>query len=1221
MANATTTDAANSTQLQELYVAYFGRAADPTGLDYWTEKGISVSKFAADMYAQAEFKDVYGSLSTEGQVNQIYKNLFDRAADVDGLNYWTLQINLGNLKLAEIAVNLIDAAQNNAGSEDDKLALSNRSAAALAYTAKVKETTAAILAFQPESTDPFVAGDNLAEAKTYLSGIDKDTAHTTAGIASSVTTIVNTGQSGTQKTFTLTSGVDSGASFTGEGGADIFNANLDTNSANTLNSFDRLVGGDGEDTLYADIRTAVTPASLSGIEVINTTFTGNVTVGLVNATGATNVNMVSNTTSATITGIAASATNLSVENSDSLTSTFNYLVTSGTQAATVTVNNVTGAANGKISVDGIETLTFKAVTAESSYEIYADAATTLNFSGAADQTVLLDASTISVSKFDASAATGDLTITGVDQTLVGGGIDLSVIGGAGDDTITLTANTSHDLSVAGGAGDDTITNTATATTDTIDGGAGTDTIVMDNADAIALDNATRTTFTNVEAITINDEFDGSLTTQNIATSINRVNLTLANAAIIDSAETITGGAGSFTVSLGNTSTDAAGVLGAALTVTDTGTATTDSLTVINNAKTAAGANLDMFAGTAFTSTGYENVTINTGAGSGAAQVDITTLTITPDDTSGTPVSLTLTGTNSIDIATSLTTTSTGLMTVDASGLSAQATGTDTLVISVTSQGTLGTSSITGSAGEDDITIGNFASTIDGGGGNDSITGGTANDNLAGGEGNDTITGSGGNDIYSGGAGDDLLTVQGTSTNVDGGAGNDTINMDSTLSSGDTVVGGDGTDILVIDTAATASSSEGVSGFETLRAESELTQDMVQFTNNSTFTELISNVAGTVAFNNVGSSVTSFRILDQAASDTTTFDRLLDNSSNTLTVAAHTDTATSIVQLTVDDEETLTIDDGAINSALAFIITDLHAEDLVTLNLTGGSNFTITNAIQSQATAVLTTINASTNTGTVSIDADNATLGITFSGSTTAANTLSGGSGGDTITGGGVADTLIGDAGNDSITGDGGADSISGGNGADTIVGGAGADLINGGGGQDSMSGGAGADTFRLFDVAGDDTITDFDASQTDLLALDISDIETMSLVTDFVELDATTVAAATGTILSVDATSAVDLNAVDTAITSAAFDGNYSSAAELQADMRSNLTVAATFIAADGILVFYDDGTNTTAAIATTAGGGGNTIITDWVVTDIASLDGVTDATSIASANLTTFTA
>ena len=142
MANAT------STELQELYVAYFGRAADPTGLDYWTEKGITTSKFAADMYVQAEFKDAYGSLSTEAQVNQIYKNLFDREADVTGLTYWTLQVDLGTLQLAEIATHLIWAAKNNSGSSDDKTALENRTNAAVAYTAKVKETSAAILAYQ-----------------------------------------------------------------------------------------------------------------------------------------------------------------------------------------------------------------------------------------------------------------------------------------------------------------------------------------------------------------------------------------------------------------------------------------------------------------------------------------------------------------------------------------------------------------------------------------------------------------------------------------------------------------------------------------------------------------------------------------------------------------------------------------------------------------------------------------------------------------------------------------------------------------------------------------------------------------------------------------------------------------------------------------------------------------------------------------------------------------
>ena len=259
MANAT------STQLQELYVAYFGRAADPTGLDYWTEKGISTAKFAADMYVQAEFKDAYGSLSTESQVNQIYKNLFDREADVAGLTYWTQQINLGNLKLAEIANDLIWAAQNNAGSSDDKTALTNRTNAAVAYTAKVKETVDGILAYQAESTSPWVSGDNITEAVSYMSGIDKTTASTTAGIAASVAKIVATGVPTATTTFKLTSNIDNN---TGGAGRDIFQG-----TDSTLQANDVLVGGAGVDTLeYVDSSnsgTAMPGVSLSDIEKIS----------------------------------------------------------------------------------------------------------------------------------------------------------------------------------------------------------------------------------------------------------------------------------------------------------------------------------------------------------------------------------------------------------------------------------------------------------------------------------------------------------------------------------------------------------------------------------------------------------------------------------------------------------------------------------------------------------------------------------------------------------------------------------------------------------------------------------------------------------------------------------------------------------------------------------------------------------------------------------------
>ena len=162
MANAT------STQLQELYVAYFGRPADPTGLDYWTSSGVSQAYFASIMHAQPEFQHAYGSYNTENQVNQIYRNLFNREADVAGLTYWSNQINNDVLQLAEIATHLIWAVKHNPGSEDDLTALNNRTAAAVAFTAEVKGSTECILAYQPVSTEPWVTGPAFEYGRSYI---------------------------------------------------------------------------------------------------------------------------------------------------------------------------------------------------------------------------------------------------------------------------------------------------------------------------------------------------------------------------------------------------------------------------------------------------------------------------------------------------------------------------------------------------------------------------------------------------------------------------------------------------------------------------------------------------------------------------------------------------------------------------------------------------------------------------------------------------------------------------------------------------------------------------------------------------------------------------------------------------------------------------------------------------------------------------------------------
>ena len=52
---------------------------------------------------------------------------------------------------------------------------------------------------------------------------------------------------------------------------------------------------------------------------------------------------------------------------------------------------------------------------------------------------------------------------------------------------------------------------------------------------------------------------------------------------------------------------------------------------------------------------------------------------------------------------------------------------------------------------------------------------------------------------------------------------------SALSALDVISGGEGTDTLAIDAAATAATAVGVSGFERLRLDTAATQDMAVFT--------------------------------------------------------------------------------------------------------------------------------------------------------------------------------------------------------------------------------------------------------------------------------------------------------------------------------------------------------------------------------------------------------
>ena len=81
---------ATATQIQQLYIAYFNRPADPAGLAYWLTSTMSVNAIAESFSKQTEYSSLYVGKNTVQVVNTIYNNLFGRDADQAGLMYWAI---------------------------------------------------------------------------------------------------------------------------------------------------------------------------------------------------------------------------------------------------------------------------------------------------------------------------------------------------------------------------------------------------------------------------------------------------------------------------------------------------------------------------------------------------------------------------------------------------------------------------------------------------------------------------------------------------------------------------------------------------------------------------------------------------------------------------------------------------------------------------------------------------------------------------------------------------------------------------------------------------------------------------------------------------------------------------------------------------------------------------------------------------------------------------
>src|SRR5690606_39190105 len=103
-----------SAAIQGIYVALFGRPADPGGLAYWTEvtKGdADLSEMLRVLPATDEYQDRFAGKTPDEVITAVYLNLFGRTPDPEGLAFFKEQLSSGAQTLATIAVNILHGAQ------------------------------------------------------------------------------------------------------------------------------------------------------------------------------------------------------------------------------------------------------------------------------------------------------------------------------------------------------------------------------------------------------------------------------------------------------------------------------------------------------------------------------------------------------------------------------------------------------------------------------------------------------------------------------------------------------------------------------------------------------------------------------------------------------------------------------------------------------------------------------------------------------------------------------------------------------------------------------------------------------------------------------------------------------------------------------------------------------------------------------------------------------
>lgn len=117
--------------IQGIYVALFGRPADPAGLAFFNEATNNGADLTAigDLASTSEYLSRFTGMTNEQIINSIYQSLFERDGEAAGIDFFVGELEAGRLNINNIAIAILDGAQG-----DDLLTINAKIAAANIFT-------------------------------------------------------------------------------------------------------------------------------------------------------------------------------------------------------------------------------------------------------------------------------------------------------------------------------------------------------------------------------------------------------------------------------------------------------------------------------------------------------------------------------------------------------------------------------------------------------------------------------------------------------------------------------------------------------------------------------------------------------------------------------------------------------------------------------------------------------------------------------------------------------------------------------------------------------------------------------------------------------------------------------------------------------------------------------------------------------------------------------